>query len=74
MAPGRGTVREGDIIRTIRDNILHIGHFHTTGNPGWHEIDQTQELNYRAIAQAIADLNFQGYLTSPASTGRCAIR
>lgn len=55
-------VMEGDIIRTIRNNIQWIGHFHTAGNPGRHEPDETQELNYRAIAQAIVDLNFPGYL------------
>jgi hydroxypyruvate isomerase len=55
-------IMEGDIIRTIRDNIQYIGHFHTAGNPGRHEIDDTQELNYRAIAQAIVDLNYTGYL------------
>jgi hydroxypyruvate isomerase len=55
-------IMEGDIIRTIRNNIQWIGHFHTAGNPGRHEPDETQELNYRAIAQAIVDLNFQGYL------------
>ncbi len=55
-------IMEGDIIRTIRDNIEYIGHFHTAGNPGRHEIDDTQELNYRAIAQAIVDLNYTGYL------------
>ena len=55
-------ISEGDVIRTIRDNIQWIGHFHTGGVPGRHEIDGTQELNYRAIATAIADLNFQGYL------------
>jgi hydroxypyruvate isomerase len=54
-------IMEGDVIRTIRENIKYIGHFHTGGNPGRHEIDATQELNYRAIAQAIADLNFTGY-------------
>ncbi|MEK7406748.1 MAG: TIM barrel protein [Acidobacteriota bacterium] len=54
-------IMEGDVIRTIRENIPHIGHFHTGGNPGRNEIDATQELNYRAIAQAIVDLNFQGY-------------
>jgi hydroxypyruvate isomerase len=54
-------IMEGDIIRTIRDNIQYIGHFHTGGNPGRHEIDETQELNYHAIAQAVADLNFTGY-------------
>ncbi len=55
-------IMEGDIIRTIRDNFAYIGHFHTAGNPGRHEIDDTQELNYRAIAQAIVDLNYTGYL------------
>lgn len=55
-------IMEGDVIRTIRDNIQWIGHFHTGGVPGRHEIDSTQELNYHAIAKAIADLNFQGYI------------
>jgi hydroxypyruvate isomerase len=55
-------IMEGDVIRTIRDNIAWIGHFHTGGVPGRHEIDVTQELNYRAIATAIADLNFTGFL------------
>jgi len=55
-------IMEGDVIRTIRDNIAWIGHFHTGGVPGRHEIDGTQELNYHAIAKAIADLNFQGYV------------
>jgi hydroxypyruvate isomerase len=54
-------IMEGDIIRTIRDNIQHIAHFHTGGNPGRNELDDTQELNWRTIAKAIADLNFQGY-------------
>ena len=55
-------IMEGDIIRTIRDNIQYIGHFHTAGNPGRHEIDGTQELNYRAVALAIVEAGFQGYL------------
>jgi hydroxypyruvate isomerase len=55
-------IMEGDIIRTIRDNFAWLGHFHTGGNPGRHEIDGTQELNYRAIAAAIADLGFTDYL------------
>jgi hydroxypyruvate isomerase len=54
-------IMDGDIIRTIRDNIRYIGHFHTGGVPGRHELDDTQELNWRTIAKAIADLNFQGY-------------
>ncbi len=55
-------IMEGDVIRTIRDHGAHIGHFHTGGVPGRHEIDDTQELNYHAIARAIADSGFSGYL------------
>lgn len=54
-------IMEGDVIRTIRDNIQSIGHFHTGGVPGRHELDETQELQWRTIAQAIADLKFEGY-------------
>ena len=54
-------IMEGDIIRTIRDNIQYIAHFHTGGVPGRHELDDTQELQWRTIAKAIADLNFQGF-------------
>ena len=55
-------IMEGDVIQTIRDNIGFIGHFHTGGVPGRHEINGSQELNYHAIAAAIADLNYQGYV------------
>jgi hydroxypyruvate isomerase len=55
-------IMEGDVIRTIRDNIQWIGHFHTGGVPGRHEIDDTQELRWRDIAMAIADLKFDGYV------------
>jgi hydroxypyruvate isomerase len=55
-------IMEGDVIRTIRDNINWIGHFHTGGVPGRHEINDSQELNYHAIAGAIADLDFQGFV------------
>ena len=55
-------IMDGDIVRNIRDNFQWIGHFHTGGNPGRHEIDETQELNYRFIAQAIADLGYTGYV------------
>jgi len=54
-------IMEGDIIRTIRDNIQYIGHFHTAGNPGRHEFDETQELYYPPICKAIADLGYKGY-------------
>jgi hydroxypyruvate isomerase len=55
-------IMEGDVIRTIRDNIAWIGHFHTGGVPGRHEINDSQELNYHAVAQAIADLKFEGFV------------
>ena len=55
-------IMEGDVIRTVRDNIRHIAHFHTGGVPGRHELDDSQELNYRTVARAIADLGFQGYV------------
>ena len=46
-------IMEGDIIRTIRDNIAYIAHFHTGGVPGRHELDDTQELQWRTIAKAM---------------------
>jgi hydroxypyruvate isomerase len=55
-------IMEGDICRTIQENIQWLGHFHTGGNPGRHEIDDTQELNYRFVAKTIADLGFTGYV------------
>ena len=55
-------VMEGDIIRTIRDNIRHIGHFHTAGNPGRHDMDETQELFYPAILHTIAQTDYDGYI------------
>ncbi|MCJ7675179.1 MAG: TIM barrel protein [Sedimentisphaerales bacterium] len=55
-------IMEGDIIRTIRDNKDYIGHYHTGGNPGRNEIDDTQELYYPAIMKAIAETGFKGYV------------
>lgn len=55
-------IMEGDIIRTIGKHRGWIGHFHTGGVPGRHDIDGTQELNYHAVAVAIADTGFTGYL------------
>ncbi len=53
-------IMEGDIVRTIRANIQWLAHFHTGGNPGRHEIDGTQELNYRFVAEALRELGFDG--------------
>ena len=46
-------IMEGDVIRTIRQDKEYIAHYHTGGNPGRHEIDDTQELNFPAIVRAI---------------------
>jgi hydroxypyruvate isomerase len=56
-------IMEGDVIRTIRNNLQHIGHFHTAGNPGRHETDDTQEMNYKGIARAIAELPYNGFVS-----------
>jgi len=55
-------IMEGDIIRTIRTYKDYIGHYHTGGNPGRGEIDETQELYYPAIMRAIAETGFTGYV------------
>ncbi len=56
-------IMDGDIVRTIRDQIKWIGHFHTGGNPGRHDIDESQELNYHFVMQAIAELGFTGFVS-----------
>lgn len=55
-------IMEGDVIATIRANKEYIGHYHTGGVPGRHEIDDGQELNYPAIVKAILDTGYTGFL------------
>ena len=55
-------IMEGDIIRTLQDNIEYIGHFHTAGNPGRHDLDEEQEINYPPIMKAIADTGYTLYV------------
>jgi len=55
-------IMEGDIIRTIQNYNRYIGHYHTGGNPGRNEIDETQELYYPAIMRAVAETGFKGYV------------
>jgi len=55
-------IQEGDIIRSIQNNHQYFGHYHTAGVPGRHEIDETQELYYPAIMQAIAQTGFNGFV------------
>jgi len=65
-------IMEGDIIRTIRDNAAFLGHFHTGGVPGRHELDATQELNWHAVAAAIADTRSSGSFTGTWAPARNA--
>jgi hydroxypyruvate isomerase len=55
-------IMEGDVIRTIRANKDWIGHYHTGGVPGRHELDDTQELNWAGVMHAIADTQYTGYV------------
>jgi hydroxypyruvate isomerase len=55
-------IMEGDLIATIRKNIDMIGHFHTAGVPGRHELDENQEIYYPAVMRAIAESGYQGYV------------
>ena len=55
-------IMEGDVIRTIRDHHRAIGHYHTAGVPGRHELDETQELFYPAVMRAIRDTGYTGYV------------
>jgi len=55
-------IMEGDLIATIRKNIRHIGHFHTAGVPGRHELDENQEIYYPAVMRAIVETGYEGYV------------
>jgi len=66
-------IMEGDVISTLRENIQYIGHIHTAGVPGRHEIDESQELYYPAIMRALADAGYQGYVAHEYSPAGDAI-
>jgi hydroxypyruvate isomerase len=55
-------IMEGDLIRTIQQNIQWLGHFHTGGVPGRHELDNTQEVHWDAVMRGIAEKNYTGYV------------
>ena len=67
-------IMEGDVIRTVRENIRWIGHFHTAGNPGRNDLDDAQELNYRGICQAIVATGFTGWLSHEYSPTKDALK
>jgi len=55
-------VMNGDVTRRFRQSLPYIGHIHTAGNPGRGELDETQEMNYPAIIQAVAESDYDGYV------------
>ena len=55
-------IMDGDVVSQIRAHLPLIGHFHTAGVPGRHEIDETQELNYGFILKTAADLGYRGFV------------
>jgi hydroxypyruvate isomerase len=55
-------IMEGNLIATITKNMAWLGHFHTGGVPGRHELDDTQEVQWDGVMRAIADAGFKGYV------------
>jgi len=55
-------IMDGDVIRRIRQLHEYIGHIHTAGNPGRGELDDTQEINYKAVMQALVDVGYDGFV------------
>ena len=55
-------IMEGDIIRTLTENIDLFGHIHTAGNPGRNDLDDEQEINYGAVCTAISTSTYNGYV------------
>ena len=55
-------VMNGDVIRRIRQYKDVIDHYHTAGNPGRAELDDTQEINYPAVMRAILETGYEGYV------------
>jgi hydroxypyruvate isomerase len=55
-------IMEGDLIRTIQANIQWLGHFHTGGVPGRHELNDQQEVQWDGVMRGILAANFQGYV------------
>lgn len=55
-------VMDGDLIRSIRAHHAAIGHYHTAGHPGRHDLDDTQEIQYPPVLRAVAATGFEGYI------------
>jgi len=61
-------IMEGDLIRNIQTKLPYIGHFHTAGNPGRKDMDDQQEIYYPAIMRALAQTDFDGFVSHELGT------
>jgi hydroxypyruvate isomerase len=55
-------IMHGDLIVRLKKHAEYIGHIHTAGVPGRNEIDETQELQYRALMKAVLDIKYTGFV------------
>lgn len=55
-------IMDGDVIRRIRQHKDYLGHIHTAGNPGRGELDDTQEIAFKPIMEALLEVGYQGYV------------
>jgi hydroxypyruvate isomerase len=55
-------IMNGDVIRRIQQYHSLIGHYHTAGCPGRAEMDETQEINYQPILEAILRTGYQAFI------------
>jgi hydroxypyruvate isomerase len=55
-------IMHGDLITRIKQHAPYIGHVHTAGVPGRAEIDETQEMNYPPLMQALLDVGYKGFV------------
>jgi hydroxypyruvate isomerase len=55
-------IMQGDVIVRLKKYKDYIAHYHTAGNPGRNEIDDTQEIHYPGIMKAIAETGYKGFV------------
>jgi hydroxypyruvate isomerase len=55
-------IMEGDLIRNLRRCLPYLGHVHTAGNPGRHDLDDSQEIHYRAVCRALSEGGYEGFV------------
>jgi len=55
-------IMDGDVIRRLREHKEYVGHIHTAGNPGRGELDDTQEIHYPGVMNALLEMGYSGYV------------